>query len=276
MTLPEVIDQVLPAVVALGSRVVPSPNRQAPIFPLIFGTGFLIDPRGVVVTNNHVAQLLAQLPAEARLTVLYVPAQQRKEGLAAGLLFRRILKFAVLGEFRPAQQYYGEDRPDIAFLQIDVKDVPYLKINREPNVIQIGKEVAVAGFPLGDLPLRIHGKISQLTATVRRGIISAIYPAPSPFPDGFTTDIAIQGGNSGSPVFLTQNGLVIGMIHAHAVGAENLALAVPSNMIATGFESSLDKGDLETEGLPTWNSLLDEEGQSDLGWEVLSFPSPDK
>ena len=131
------------------------------------------------------------------------------------------------------------DVPDIAFLQIDVREVPYLILNREPNVIQIGREVGVAGYPLGERPLTIHGKISQLTATVRRGIISAVYPAPSRFPDGFTTDIAVQGGNSGSPVFLADSGLVVGMIHAHAVGAQNIALALPANKIATGLESSL-------------------------------------
>ena len=45
MDLPEVVNGVLPAVVALGSRIVPSQNPQVPLFPLIFGTGFLIDPR---------------------------------------------------------------------------------------------------------------------------------------------------------------------------------------------------------------------------------------
>jgi S1-C subfamily serine protease len=105
---------------------------------------------------------------------------------------------------------------------------------------------------------------------VRRGIISAVYPAPSRFPDGFTTDIAVQGGNSGSPVFLADSGLVVGMIYAHVVGAENIAMALPANMIATGLESSLDKGAPETTALPTWESLLADEGQSDLGWTVLS------
>jgi len=268
--LPEVVNRVLPAVVALGSRIVPSQNPQTPLFPLIFGTGFLIDPRGIVVTNNHVAQLLTKLPAEAQLAILYVPEQKKEAGSAAGLLFRKIVGFSLLREFNPGQPYYGEDVPDIAFLQIDVREVPYLVLNREPNVIQIGREVGVAGYPLGDRPLTIHGKISQLTATVRRGIISAVYPAPSRFPDGFTTDIAVQGGNSGSPVFLADSGLVVGMIHAHAVGAQNIALALPSNMIATGLESSLDKGAPDTAAFPTWESLLANEGQTDLGWTILS------
>ena len=269
MRLTEVVEQVLPSVVALGSRLVPSKSETAPLFPLIFGTGFVVDRRGIVATNHHVWEELEKIPPPARLAILFPPPQQHKDGSLVGILLRGIRSVALLGEFRPRQPYYGPELPDIAFLQIDVCDLPCLELNRKPNVLRAGEGVATAGFPLGQMPLTLHQKITQISPFVRSGIISSVYPAPSPYPDGFTMDITIQGGTSGSPVFLSESGLVVRMIYALVVDAPNIALAVPSNMIAIGLESALSKGSPDLKDVPTWQSLLDSPGELTLAWDSL-------
>jgi S1-C subfamily serine protease len=44
-------ETVRPSIVAFASRFVP---RERPDFPEIIGTGFVVDSRGVAVTNRHV------------------------------------------------------------------------------------------------------------------------------------------------------------------------------------------------------------------------------
>lgn len=265
MSLPDVVDQILPSVVALGSRLVPTAGEK-PLFPTIVGTGFVVDSCGIVVTNHHVADVLVRLPQGAAVAIFFVRSQDASK---QGVLFRGIRAFSFMESFLPSGPYYGSMSPDLAFLQVDVRDAPALQLNREPNVIRIGQEVAVAGFPLGDVPLVIHGQVSQLTATVRRGIISSVYPCPCRYPDGFTLDVTLQGGNSGSPVFLTESGLVVGLIHANVVNAPNIAMALPSNMVAAGLDASLRKGELSMDGIPTWESLVAEEGSPEMQWDEL-------
>src|SRR5689334_5420414 len=54
---------VRPSVVAFASRVV---RRDRPDFPEIIGTGFVVDSRGVAVTNKHVIDALQALPPHPR------------------------------------------------------------------------------------------------------------------------------------------------------------------------------------------------------------------
>ena len=79
MTLTEVIRKITPAVVAFGSRVVHSETSVAPGFPRIVGTGFVVDERGIVVTNQHVIDALADIPKPARFVMLF-PAPVSRAG----------------------------------------------------------------------------------------------------------------------------------------------------------------------------------------------------
>jgi S1-C subfamily serine protease len=66
MTLPDVYEQVRPAIVAFISRLVVHKKGDAPAFPSIIGTGFFIDPRGIVATNRHVIDELQKLSGPMR------------------------------------------------------------------------------------------------------------------------------------------------------------------------------------------------------------------
>jgi len=72
----------------------------------------------------------------------------------------------------------GEKLPDLAFVQLAVRDVPALTFFAEPNAIRIGIDVAYAGFPFGSdgLVLRIDDQppmVVQATPFLRHGVVSS-------------------------------------------------------------------------------------------------------
>lgn len=86
--------------------------------------------------------------------------------------------------------FYGEKLPDLAFVQLAIRDVPALSFCAEPNAIRMGLDVAFAGFPFGSdgLLLRIDDQppiVVQATPFLRHGVISSVHPFPCPQPHGF-------------------------------------------------------------------------------------------
>jgi hypothetical protein len=71
MKLTDVIRKVSPAVVAFGSRLYPSKTDVAPGFPPILGTGFIVDERGMVLTNQHVIDAVENIPTPARFVMIF-------------------------------------------------------------------------------------------------------------------------------------------------------------------------------------------------------------
>jgi hypothetical protein len=171
--------------------------------------------------------------------------------------------------------FYGDDLPDLAFVQLKVRGLPPLKLDQEKQTIRAGRKIATAGFPMGTGPLIIKGKVTQLTPTLRHGIISGVYPFPCPRPHGFTIDVLSQGGASGSPVFLEDAPLVVGMIESVIADAENITLALPSHLIAWGLSSCLANIPPSTDDAPTLDELIDKSQPGDqLDWESYVVKKP--
>src|SRR5260370_8790405 len=64
------------------------------------------------------------------------------------------------------------------------------------------------------LTLTAPGWIHQVTPTLQRGIISAVLPFTCTTPHAYAINVMVQGGASGSPVFLSESGEVIGVLYA--------------------------------------------------------------
>jgi len=172
------------------------------------------------------------------------------------MLFVDIKGGAVVSNFVSSTPYFGEPLPDVAFVQLNVGEVPALQLASAENSWKTGMEVAIAGFPLGTKPLEVFDKVTQIMPFVKHGIISSIFPFPCPFPHGFSTDILTQGGNSGSPVFRADSPVALGMHEGVVKGADNITLAVPSNMIAIALAQYLEQFRPDFEGVPTLQDLL--------------------
>ena len=159
------------------------------------GSGFIVDPSGYVVTNNHVIQ-----GAEDITVILRDDTQ---------------LKAKLVG---------ADSRADLAVLKVDPpngKPLPAVKFGNSDKV-RVGDWVIAIGNPFG------------LGHSVTAGIISARGRALSDSLDDYLqTDAAINKGNSGGPLF-NADGEVIGVntaIYSPSGTNAGLAFSIPSNLV---------------------------------------------
>lgn len=140
------------------------------------GSGFVIDPSGIAVTNNHVVT-------------------------GAGLL-----QVSVDGEDDPrnARVLGVSECSDLAVIQIDGGELPYLEWATDADTP--GTEIYVAGFPLGDPEYTLtRGVISKTNANGDTNWASIDH--------ALEHDAAAQPGNSGGPL-VTTDGKVAGIHYA--------------------------------------------------------------
>jgi serine protease Do len=172
------------------------------------GSGFIVDSRGYIITNNHVVD---------KADKIYVKLSTDPEsGSDRG---------------RPARVIGVDSLTDIAVIKIDAPDpLPTVKLGNSDGA-QVGDWVLAIGSPF------------SLSETVTAGIVSAKNRAiDEPGPDGranqfqkfIQTDAAINPGNSGGPL-VDMGGQVIGMntaIYTQSMGSQGVGFAMPSNIIA--------------------------------------------
>ena len=171
-----------------------------------FGTGFVIDDFGHIVTASHVIQ-------QAQVVHIVSP-----EG--------DILEAQVLGI---------DPEVDVAVLK--VRPTPDMKPIRlgDSDRLSIGQIVLAIGYPLGlmDQPTVTMGVISALGRTIRTpiGILEGL----------IQTDAAINPGNSGGPLVNLQ-GEVIGINTAIVAGAQGIGFAIPINLARLSIEEIIKRG----------------------------------
>ncbi len=169
------------------------------------GSGFVVDGRGYIVTNNHVISEAANNPSQFKTTVVFND-----------------------GKEVPANLVGRDPKTDLAVLKVD--NVDHLSVARlgDSDKVRVGDEVLAAGAPLG------------LRSTVTHGIISALH-RPIPLSgegsdtdtviDAVQTDASINHGNSGGPL-IDMNSQVIGVNTAGkslSDSASGLGFAIPVN-----------------------------------------------
>ena len=92
-------------------------------------------------------------------------------------------------------------------------------------------------------------------------------PVSCPYPHGFTIDVMAQGGASGSPIFLPDRPLAVGILHAGFEGT-NITYGVPSTILAKGLVECLKSSPLDLTGVPTLADLVARSERNDiLTWE---------
>lgn len=176
------IDGVQSAVVQIianGSFVEPSESiMQAETFEgKSSGSGFIIDPSGIVVTNNHVVSGNASLE---------VFVDGRNKPVSA----------KVLGV---------SECSDLAVIKLEGDGYPYLKWSDNP--VKVGQEVRAAGFPLGHPEFTLtSGIISKAEADGDTNWASVDHVIEH--------DANIQPGNSGGPLVDAKTGEVIAVNYA--------------------------------------------------------------
>ena len=158
------------------------------------GSGFIIDPSGFVVTNNHVVSDADQV------TVILNDGTK--------------LNAKVVG---------SDARSDLALLKVETsKPLPYVTWG-DSNKIRVGSDVFAIGNPYG-----LGGTVTTgIISHIGRNISDKI---GADFIDGyFQTDAAINQGNSGGPLF-SRDGKVIGVntaIYSPTGASVGIGFAIP-------------------------------------------------
>ena len=169
------------------------------------GTGFFVDPSGLIVTNKHVV---------SDHTAEYLVNVGDKDALVAKVLARDPLN-------------------DVAILKVDAGDVPFIPLG-DSDGVELGQTVLAVGTALG-----------EFQNTVSSGIISGLARFITAFTDMeghserlrglIQTDAAINPGNSGGPL-VDLRGQAIGINSAVVFGAQNIGFAIPINKAKRDLE----------------------------------------
>ena len=186
------------------------------------GTGFIISPSGIIVTNRHVVP-----SGTSSVSVT----------LADGTKYDNV---QVIGRTNDASSQ------DIAFLKIgDLKGKTLVPVTLgDSSTMQIGDKVIAIGNALGQFQNTVtSGIISGYGRDVTAGDQSSLQ-ASETLTDLFQTDAAINEGNSGGPL-VNINGEVIGINTAVASNAQNIGFAQPINDLRGLISSVLDNGQLQ-------------------------------
>lgn len=205
------LDGVESAVVqieAVGTFADPSEGRQQNVPG--FGSGFIIDPTGIAVTNNHV--------------------------VTGGALFRVF----VSGRDEPvnARVLGVSECSDIAVIDLSGEEYPFLSWYEERP--RVGLDVYAAGFPLGDPEFTLtRGIVSKASADGESNWAS--------LDSVIMHDAEINPGNSGGPL-VTEEGLVVGV--NYAVDQENdQSFAIPGSVAQDLVETLRTGVDLDSIGI---------------------------
>jgi Do/DeqQ family serine protease len=214
-----VVKDTAPAVVNVYSKsIAPQNNNQGifadPFFRQFFraprqreqnslGSGVIVDPSGIIVTNNHV--------------------------ILSGTDVRVVL--ADKREFE-AKLLLKDERSDLAVLKIDVGDEALTALSfGDSDELEVGDLVLAIGNPFG---------VGQ---TVTSGIVSALARTQvgiSDYQFFIQTDAAINPGNSGGAL-VNMAGELVGIntaIFSRSGGSIGIGFSIPSNMVQTVVQSA--------------------------------------
>lgn len=156
------------------------------------GSGFIVSADGYLVTNAHVVD------GASKVTV--------------ALADRRELPAKVIG---------SDPATDIALLKVDATGLPVVELG-DSDKVEVGQWVLAIGSPFG----LEHTATQGIVSAVARSLPSGSY---APF---IQTDVAVNPGNSGGPLFDTE-GRVIGVnsqIYSRSGGYQGLSFAIPINV----------------------------------------------
>jgi len=213
------VAKVLPAVVNINTeRVVKLRDPMADLYNQFFGyyrvrpreirqtvqslgSGFIVDPAGYIVTNQHVVERAADLKIQVTTND---------------------------GKDYSAHYITGDEKKDLAFIKIDAKGpFPFISLeNISPNLL--GETVIVVGNAVG------YG------SSISRGVLSALKRNITidnvEYKDLVQTDAAINPGNSGGPV-IDISGRLVGISSAkmaftpQGVPTQGLGFAIPADVV---------------------------------------------
>ncbi len=194
-----------PAVVNVSMKrgAQPTPEAVDPFFQQFFGrvppraqrglgSGFVVNPDGYVVTNNHVVDGATEISVK----------------LADGREF-------------PARVVGRDPRTDIALLKVEARGLPTIHLG-DSAALKVGEPVMAIGNPFGLEQTVTTGIVSATGRVIGEG----------PYDDFIQTDASINPGNSGGPLINGRGQVVgiNTAIVSRSGGSVGIGFAIPVNL----------------------------------------------
>ncbi len=169
------------------------------------GSGFIISQSGYIVTNHHVVEGSSKFMAE----------------IISGDVHKEV----------PLAIVSVDPANDLALLRIvdssfSIGEIPY---GFKSGNLDLGVSIFTLGFPLFLSGLGNEPKFTDGRVSAKSGFNNAI--------NSFQTNLGVQPGNSGGPVF-NSKGELVGVVSAKITNADNVSYAVKSSYLQILLESA--------------------------------------
>ncbi len=212
----DLVEQARPAVVNIYTRTTVATRFPPGFHPNLvprervqqsLGSGFIIQPTGLVLTNEHVVRNASEI--------------------AVRLLDERWFHAVVVGT---------DPKTDVALLQLtDARDLPFLELG-DSDKLRVGNWVIAIGNPLGltsTVTVGITSAVGRKSLPIGGGELL--------YQDFIQTDASINPGNSGGPL-LNMQGQVVGINTAVIASGQGLGFSIPINMVRDILPSLQNEG----------------------------------
>jgi serine protease Do len=207
-SIADVVALVKPSVVSIDTEVTSYDIFNRPYTQQGAGSGWIIDPNGIIVTNNHVV--------EGAKTITVTTDN--------GTIYQADTK-----------AIFTDTLNDLAIIKIDATGLPALKTGISKN-LRVGDWVIAIGNALGQGIRATEGIVSRKGVSMYVDQNEALY-------DLIETSAAINPGNSGGPL-VNLAGEVIGITSAKiaSVGVEGMGYAISIDTALPIIQELVNKG----------------------------------
>jgi hypothetical protein len=228
-----VLDRIKTATVALA--ILNEGDNKKPF--TIFGSGFCVHSKGIVITCEHVLSAFMDRPMHQRIAEIPEPVKNKNE--RTQIEIRTLIPYAIFYDTKSSAKQIRvfPVRVDIAMAKTNFdigmvrlhphaafkKGFPALEIEDYPRVYE-AMEIGTCGFQLGNY---LQEQLGTITSSFTRGIVSSIIPSPGvqqEYLEGFQLNLTATHGNSGGPVFTLDAGKVFGVLQRGVVAPDGKLL----------------------------------------------------
>jgi S1-C subfamily serine protease len=201
----DVFEIVSPSVVIVTAITVDPYRLTNRVRPKL-GSGFVIDPGDLIITNSHVVYGARQLVVQSND-----------------------------GKQFPAKLAGADPVLDLAVLRIEAPPASLSALRLgDSDALRVGDEVMAIGYPMGLGQTATSGMVSALNRVLPLSTMSYLEPF-------IQTDAAINPGNSGGPL-VTKCGEVVGINTMVLKDAQTTGFAIPANLLKQVIPELVEQG----------------------------------
>lgn len=207
-SIADVVERGYPSVVTITTEQILSDIFSRQITQSGAGSGWVLDSKGIIVTNNHVVE-------GANKVVLQFPDGRAYEANSTNI--------------------FRDPTTDLAIIKVNLPNLQQSFVG-DSSKLRVGDWVVAIGNPLGKGIKAKEGIVSGLKVSLTTEEEDALY-------DLIETSAAINPGNSGGPL-LNMKGEVIGITSAKiaSVGVEGMGYAISINSALPIIQDLITKG----------------------------------